>query len=795
MVTVEAVREKWQDTLPHGLLSLADQRLWTTLYGQPTRWWGPKDARQIEELMAEGMLFEEASSIVNDGPLKRKEVGYTVQDGIVEYHGPVDEHGLPIKSEVEEDEMEEVVEDMEDAYEEYPEEEEKSIPLSQRILQAEAAARAEKGSVPEELAEYVRVHPLTARGRFATLPITIIYPKPMQDITRELLKKNTKFPHMKDRATRYMPPPLLVPAHKKGVMASYHPNLQAETQKMDQLDAAVWLGVCLPEIYAVNLGVATEIRRRLGGDWALGVKKVLDVGGGGAGIIAWGDVVRAEEMAREEERQGKARKEAEGEEEDAEKEEEEVDAKTLENESSDTWDWGHGIEGVKASSIDGDYKFEATVVTGSHHLRALSSQMLHNTTFLPRTPYFQAPPGTVQWDTAKEEDLFDIENPEEGATSSREDKKQPRVNPKRSYDLIFASYSMKNISTRDNFKHHVDNLWRLLNPGGVLCFVESGNVEGFDNIANARQHLLRRWIKSPLSEKRLLKQLEQQKETEDEVDSISDVFEFSERHNRLIPRKKKPIHQLEDGMIVAPCPNHKPCPMHTNQNTIFKKSKDVCKFAQKYQRPPILRRVLGPKRSDTTSGSFSYVAVRRGIAKDESVGLELKKAKEEKKSRRMDSKQLDKVEQEYTEEQKRMFMHLQPRLILPPIKGHHHVLFDVCTNDGTLERWTVPKSYANDAYRAARKARLGDIWVHGAKTKVLRVKKSDIKQFEDDTGRKLRKREVRIRNMQYGAAKAAGWKPKEGYSKRRQYEKLLNAGKFPRIRFQPARGEEYDEDY
>ena len=61
-----------------------------------------------------------------------------------------------------------------------------------------------------------------------------------------------------------------------------------------------------------------------------------------------------------------------------------------------------------------------------------------------------------------------------------------------------------------------------------------------------------------------------------------------------------------------------------------------------------------------------------------------------------------------------------PRTILPPLKRRGHVILDMCTPSGRLERWTVPRSHSKQAYRDARKSKWGDLWALGAKTRVVR---------------------------------------------------------------------------
>ncbi|RVD90216.1 uncharacterized protein DFL_001191 [Arthrobotrys flagrans] len=778
---IKSLRIKWQDTLPTGLLSPPDQRLWNTLYGEPKRWWNVNEAAEIEGLMSDGMLFEEAVLVIDGVNAVRgggeggEEGGYTLENGVVSYYGPVDEEGRPLKrgGDEEEEEVMQVVEEKEEK--EFVPPTSFKDPMEESKLQALLDARAAaaeitkaldtpSGKAGEEGEEYVRTHPLTLRGRFATHPSTVFVPKSLQNTTVSLLK-DTKLEHLRERAFLYNPPPIRAPTGAgtikglaKGGKSGYHPNLSPEAHRGDRLDAAVWLGVVMPEVYAVNLGVATEIRRRLGGEWAKGVKKVLDVGGGGAGVLAWGDIVKAENMAEEERRLEETSSSNPA-------EKYEGDAIVSGGETDGTWDWGHGVEGVKAASLDENFKFEATVVTASPHVRSLASKVLANTTFLPRVPYFSAVHGNVRWDDSgpfsssneesteidiegeKEDDMGEITWQDDPSQSPQtDDKKQPPVNPKRSYDLIFASYTLEHIKKENIFQHHIDNLWQLLTPGGVLCLIELGNIDGFNSIASARQRLLRKWIKSPLSEKK-----KDSSEDTLEVDDISapieeDILGLGQPTPKSTSKESAPstlAGKLEDGMIIAPCTNHTECPMHSNQRTIFK-SNDVCKFPQKYQRTIIAQRVVSGY-TDHTNAFFSYLSVRRGVKKDENLAVEQETAKRRRESAEEGRKPkllpmaVDKINKEYSEEEKRGYMHLQPRLILPPIKGDHHVTLDVCTRHGDLERWIVPNSFSKKAYTDARKAKWGDLWVWGAKTKVVRESKKVV--IERERGRRERERE------------------------------------------------------
>ncbi|CUS13830.1 unnamed protein product, partial [Tuber aestivum] len=56
-----------------------------------------------------------------------------------------------------------------------------------------------------------------------------------------------------------------------------------------------------------------------------------------------------------------------------------------------------------------------------------------------------------------------------------------------------------------------------------------------------------------------------------------------------------------------------------------------------------------------------------------------------------------------------------PRIILPPIKRDSHIILDLCTATGSIERWVVPQSFGKLEYREARKSGRGDLWALGVK--------------------------------------------------------------------------------
>lgn len=298
-----------------------------------------------------------------------------------------------------------------------------------------------------------------------------------------------------------------------------------------------------------------------------------------------------------------------------------------------------------------------TAVVGSETLRQRVSRFLHNTTFLPRLPDY----------------LHSGDHPDrlEGGEATL---------PRKQFDVIIASHQMLPISKTWARKAVLDNLWEMLSPeGGVLIVLEKGHPQGFRAVADARASLLDEFIVSAASDP----------QTE--------------------PTEGKTRREREPGMIVAPCTNHKACPMYPAPGLAPGRN-GFCRFRQRFIRPPFLQKVLGASHKNHETIDFSFVAVQRGTL----PGVE----ETTLPAQGGDATDLAFGGYEHAPDGPDPLS--LPRNILQPIKRHGHVILDLCTPAGTLERWTVPKSFSKQAYRDARKAQWGDLWALGAKTRVMR---------------------------------------------------------------------------
>ena len=333
---------------------------------------------------------------------------------------------------------------------------------------------------------------------------------------------------------------------------------------------------------------------------------------------------------------------------------------------------------------------DATVLTGSKALEKRSARLLDNTTFIPRLP----------------DPDINYAKPEDAALAQSRKK----------FDVILAPHTLWHLNEEYLRRQVIQSLWSLLNEGGVLILLEKGVPRGFEVLAGARRQLLARMIPSQ---------------------SDSDGGDGSVFATELNSPDEGPFTKKGKGTIVAPCPNHAPCPMYPIPG-VARARKDFCYFQQRYTRPDYLQRILGARERNYDDAEFSYVSVLKGYDLREtgdqeayystasngtipSIGFgEGATATEDAfEGQAIDTYPRADLSSQSTEFTP-TFTSRFPRAVFPAIKRKGHVSIDLCTPSGTIERWTIPKSYSTTAYRDARKARWGDLWAFGAKTRQSR---------------------------------------------------------------------------
>ena len=497
-----------------------------------------------------------------------------------------------------------------------------------------------------------RAHPLTSFGRFATHPRTTFIPKetftePIQGMLRDVSNK-----HLREAAEKIfdgagLPKSPLTPRIGRAKEKVAIP-LEAGQRSMTPMEANVFMSVVMPPVYASIQSTVIETRKRLGASWLNGLlskqggPRVLDAGSGGAGALVWNEITSAH------------------------------------------WN-SMNMKDQKKAPLPGS---KMVVLTGSDALRKNVSQLLDNTTFVPRLP--------------------DLVNIRDKPTLEDDRPAQKR----KLFDVIISSHSLFPLQEEWQRKQYVENLWSMLSDqGGVLIMLEKGINRGFEAIAGARELLLDKHIAVPDGQATFYSK---------DSDVSSDGAD-----------KRTP------GMIIAPCTNHERCPLYQVTGHAVGR-KDSCSFQQRYIRPPFLQNILGAKDLNFDDVDFSYISIlkgedlrRREFSSWEHVSdpLSAPRVSQENMAQNADSQtQSAAVIQQGFEDYDPTWSstiipppaHVLPRMIMPPFKKAGHITMDLCTPQAEIRRWTIPRSFSRQAYRDARKSQWGDLWALGAKTNIAR---------------------------------------------------------------------------
>ncbi|XP_044721410.1 mitochondrial small ribosomal subunit [Hirsutella rhossiliensis] len=613
--TVREAAERWKDTLPKDYLGPEELALYERLYGPPLRETEPEDVGiPAHADMAEDGQFEEVEYETADDQASQDQATASAEGATLE---AVDQAPTYV-----------------DAVARNPREHAALLKLSQDFEAAQRKQREREQSAawpPEEewddgdyrSGQRRRFHRHTLQGHFHESPVEILLPKEhFVEPIRELLARSNPG-HVKTAAEeafggRGLPTSPTTPAGlRKGKMVGV--GLHPDKRHMTEIQADAFVAGYLPPAYASVLSILREVRRRLGSHWLQsrlkmgqdGGLSVLDVGGAGAGLVAWEEVLRAEwEVLKEN------------------------------------------------GEVGGEHppQWKKTAVIGSERLRNRVKVFLENTTFLPRLPDYEHSGET------------------QGEHLDAGDTPQPR----KQYDIIIASHLFLQEQVGHRRQAVLNSLWSTLSKdGGILIVIEKPHPRGFEAMAHVRDTVLKQFLLPESGEPNV------------------DPKNFNPAFHR----------EQEPGHVIAPCTSQGTCPMYKEPGE-SQGRKDACHFHQRFVQPSFYMSVVGGgKGRNQGDVRFSYVAIRRGVPKPSPL------SGKEATRRAFDG---------YEKSQETPHMQTLPRLILQPLKRTRHITMDVCTAEGNLERWTVPKSYSKQAYHDARKSQWGDLWALGAKTRICR---------------------------------------------------------------------------
>ena len=340
---VRMARQKFGGTVPEGHLNAIESKLYECLYGAPII---TKEESKTQQTTREShqLHYGDGADGFEEVEFQRSDIG---ESDISEAYDLVkDSHG----------------------------EEHLKMRRSKEIAEQLGGVLMMEQFEEDEVADATpRVHPLTQAGKFSTDPGTIFLPKDTLTGPISAILSNFSNKHIAETAHRsfggqWLPHSTMTPPSWAQIPQLPIP-LYASQHNMGEMEANAYIAALFPGVYASVMSVLVEVRKRLGSDWIRqlicqdGGPRVLDVGGGGAGVLAWRDVIRAEcELV---------------------------------------------VPDRQLSPIP---LGKSTVITGSEALRHRASLMLENTTFLPRLPNYvhvrdsatlddeRAPPKRKQYD-------------------------------------------------------------------------------------------------------------------------------------------------------------------------------------------------------------------------------------------------------------------------------------------------------------------------------------------------------------------------------------------------------------
>lgn len=356
-------RETFGETLPKDFLSSEEYIIYERLYGPPSATTLPEDIDLLRGV-------EEEEDELPDNVLMRENAEGKLEEVIfdedpLEEHESINQDAEPMSSETETDfqarlavlrdiaaanaSQSKMTEESSSNFE--PNESSDDLSSSEELaIEDEDVEESDRDDEAYESGDSVRTHPLTLAGRFSTSPATIQIPKGtvIDPITALLADASNK--HLSEVAQRTFGGPGLPNSTATIVRANLKQQpiaLEASQSNMGEMEGNAYIAAIMPGAYATVMSTLVEIRKRLGSEWIRrlmrkkGGPQVLDAGAGGAGILAWREVLRAE------------------------------------------WELMH----PDAVLLNNPPPYgKSTVVTGSSALRNRVSHLLDDTTFIPRLP-------------------------------------------------------------------------------------------------------------------------------------------------------------------------------------------------------------------------------------------------------------------------------------------------------------------------------------------------------------------------------------------------------------------------
>ena len=689
---VRKTRQKFGDNLPEGTLDQDEYKIYERLYGPPLRFTSSEESNTPLDSQEENHDGEEIPNALlkegTDGQLEEVELDPAVLEvDADEEHdtlgngqltsGELRDMDNSLESDIRAALAQEQVEDTDD-------------PESSQFVEA---------TIDKELDDYpageaVRAHPLTFAGRFSTSPSSVSLPSDALAAPIATLLSSHPNKHLREVATRVFGGPDLPYSPLKPQTYKQLPQkpitVDAAQDKMSDMEADLYMAAVMPPVYASIMGILVEIRKRLGGEWLEGLlrkeagSRILDAGGGGVGIIAVREMLRAE-------------------------------WERLKDAEADSGD-------LPATPPTG----KAVVLTGSSALRHRASALLENTTFVPRLPdYLHAS------DDSGSKKPFDIVIAPHTIWPIQDDYRR-KIRVQNYWSLLSPSAGVLVLLEKGNprgFEVVAGARKMLLNnhiasPGTITpddSELESSNLlsqtkkEPGMIIAPCTNHSTCPLYKSEGVSK-----------------GRKDFCHFEQRFVR------PPYLQ---NIMGARASNHDDVPfsyiaVQRGRDLRSSASQDLGSGA--VVQGDIATEAAFIGHQDAVPVGTTLTSTQQTAQSSPFQGEETNLASPSSDHAAPSTEPSTQVPSPTTGSPTSQISPLTlPRLIVPPLKRKGHIILDLCTPSGTFERWTVPRSHGKQAFRDARKSNWGDLWALGGKTR--RPRNVKMGEGDDAEGKKKSK--------------------------------------------------------
>jgi hypothetical protein len=350
---VRQARQTFGETLPKDYLSTEEYVLYERLYGPPLRETRPEDLeyipggdediagdtvrnvilREMENGEFEEIEFDPAlgfSVMENDvgADYEAEEVVLEANEDIMNGDAPeavlaeqIESQAVPQadeavqaqgKNQREIDAISQLQRDMGEALTRPVEEEDEIDEEYEEDMEEEEEDYEEDEPDAYLSSDTVRTHPHTMSARSGTNPSTLSLPKEQFIVPMTELLVRTDMKHIKEAAEKAfggkgLPYSSSTPSSKK-LLPQKHIGLDASQHRMTEIEADAYIAGVMPGTYASVMSTLVEVRKRLGSKWIRDLlfreggegPRVLDAGAGGAGIVAWREILQAEWDIREE---------------------------------------------------------------------------------------------------------------------------------------------------------------------------------------------------------------------------------------------------------------------------------------------------------------------------------------------------------------------------------------------------------------------------------------------------------------------------------------------------------------